>query len=414
MARKSRTGDGDVTVKISTGKTPKPARDAREEKERQGLFDKIDELRAQGQASNSKYLVRLYRVNPLTKNDDYLDPIPVEECSIDYVKQRYGGGEYKGRFVDAKTQKYIEGGGIWSFSIAGAARADANGTNGGGLTQADVALAEMKGTLAAMKDRPATAGDPAAMAISIATAMATVMTTAMAAMGKMVSAQPAAPQGDLIGTIAGVLDLLDRRGGNGGGEGNDSGLGLKMVDAMITGFREISAAQRAGGAPARRVVGHIDERGATRTPPASPAATPPTEPAPATAPEATVKLQQPETGSVVDVTKLKPYITQLVDLAKKDRDPSLYAAVMLDGLDMKLPQVIAFLEEQRTPEDRQRLQVNLLGAFPETAPYAGWFDQFFTALWAELDDVDNNDNPSGAPPRTAAGDTGGHDDTTMH
>lgn len=385
-------GEG-IDIRIAPRKPPRKSKFDREaERLEDDASEKISRMKSE-LGAGAGFTVCLWRYNDLVRDDERLLPdIPLEDWNgADGVFTLYGGGRYTAKVRNPKGEWVANG--KSTFRLAGAPRS----TNPAATGMADVALAEMKGRLEAMTAAKPASGDAGAMAVQIATAISTSMMTGMTMMAKMFGNQNGAPQKDPLELVAGVLDLTDRLRGNGGGDGGGGGGGmdvvaLKLVDNMLTGLRELAQAQRGQPRPPAKVIASIGPGAPPADTPPAPASEKPAAAAP------TVQHQEVGQGGPVNLSLLTPYIDQLVTLAQRDKDPDLYAAVLLDQLGDKLPPVVKFLEEERSDEERAQIQAAILNAFPQTATYAGWFEAFFESLWATIDGEDDAPPDSNQPP----------------
>jgi hypothetical protein len=93
------------------------------------------------------------------------------------------------------------------------------------------------------------------------------------------------------------------------------------------------------------------------------------DPMPATAPQWLVRI--------------RPFIPQLVGLAREGADPELYARVVVDLMDRKLSAAEVGAIEEAAQQDGF-VESLMAGLPPSTAPFTAWFQRLAVALRAEL------------------------------
>jgi hypothetical protein len=360
-------------------------RPTREEKNRAELFDSLESLK-RDLSPDAGFTVRVWRYSNAYKGDEYLGSMALADFTLDAVAERYGGGAYSWRAVHPSGQ-YVKADpathGTQRFNIAGPARY----TDGsGGPAPASTPGGEMRFVLDLLKDlaldrTKEKGGGIGDVAVQMATAMATIQATTMQTMLTAMKGTGGGTTADLMENVTAVLELADKLKGDGGG-GSDPLL-AGMLATAARALEHVADSQRASG---RAPLAHHAALALMAGAP------------PAAQPVAPQEDAEQMTPAPAVLAPLAPYIVQLVKLAERDRDPELYADVLIDQLSDH-PLILGYLDGRRTPGDRAALQSQIAAAFPATQPHAAWFAELWTALWAALDaEPDNGERAAGSTP----------------
>lgn len=326
------------------------------------IAEKLGALRA-SLTDRSGLEVRVWRYNNAERDYEYLNPIRLEDfAGIETVRQLFGGGKYYVRVAETDGGRFVAApgiGGRFEFIVGGPPRhPDAQPTGGGVM---EVQLAELRASVQRLTEklaeRPnAPATDPGAIAAQMAAAFAGVQSATLKAAGDMFGRNSAPREAsDPFSMIEAILALAERIG-NKGGEGSDP-LAMAVLQIGQRAFDNIEQAR----AEQRR----LTDGGAAAT----------------------------NGGGSMNVRALAPMIKQLVGLAKGDKDPELYADVLLDQLS-DYPAVLAELRNRTAPEQRAELQNAIAAAFPDVRTYAGWFDNLWAHVWARFDEPPEEVTPA--------------------
>ena len=318
--------------------------------------------------------VQLWRLSDRGAKPRYITRVPVAEFSLDWVRDEFGGGDYRARVVDARNSVRRQ----VTFSIAGAPREDA--APKGAATPGDARIDRLERALEALARNMAQApaalppvADPLAMALKIIEAMRPMM------------APPPPPAG--AGDAAGMFALFNQM------------LDLRERIAESAEPREVSgiaAVVEKGVAPLadlyRRKL-DLDERTMMRR--AQPSAPQPAQPAHNQAPAVhggTAPVQTaPAPLADPIAARLAAQIpavarAYLASVARADKDPSLYADVVLDALPASL------VAELPALLDAPDFAARLVGAVPEWRASAPWFGRLADEMRAALRDDDDDDD----------------------
>lgn len=286
---------------------------------------------------------------------DYCTKIPVNEFDLEAVKREFGGGIYRGQVKQGTGQMVRQ----FTFSIESrfvpqAFQQPAAGPGAQAIALQEEAMENRKlfrDLLLALAARPA-GGNDLDTAIKLATLLkgdstsggATVRDLlAMFQQGMQLGADRQPLSDSFGGVVSAASPLLNAI--------------AKNLEAQVEERRRVLG----GGAPVRE---------SSVQGPLSPAGGPPrTE-------------SGPVSGPYSWLGKVQPYFAQLVNLAKLDKDPELYADVVLDQLP---DEFVAELEE--AAKDPAFVQ-EVLSRVSEARMYRGWFEAFLTRLRAQLLDED--------------------------
>lgn len=322
------------------------------------LSEQLQRLLAQYQPDGG-YRVRVDRKNPSTRQLEYLGTVDLSYQLEDDTKAEWGGGEYRGRIVNPRGE-YQES---IRYAIAGPAKtapvpALADPVVAPRESHTDTLLREVIASNRAIADALREQGrarteDPVESFTKVATAFKSVFGNG----GRSDTT-------DTIALVDRVLGLRDRILEN--GERPESELGkivkdgvLPLVDLArekIQSDKEIQMARlrtTSSNAP-------LD-------------------------PVARLALRIPAIARAF-----------LIQQAKADADPMLYAEVALDQLPGDVQDVLPLLVVQ--PDFTEKL----ITAIPAFAPYADWFSRFVDAMRANLSEDDTDSEPVGGAQGDAA------------
>lgn len=325
----------------------------------------IAELRGMGAGEGFKY-----RVNKVSgkqgEPQGYCATYDAGELSLDTIREQFGGGKYRIRVVDQagqyKGNATVEIVGLPKVA-APAAPVAAPAQDLGGIAQIIASLKPVA---------PATDGGDRLM---------TMILAMMENQGKMIAAMSAASKGP---SVAEILAIVNAKGGGGGDKSPTELLleGLKLGRELAGdggGSSELDVANKGLDVLASFAANHATQPAA----PAAPVARPARLPAPAAA--AVTALAQPggqDVGIMQKINWLKAQTANLVRQAARDKDPELYAEVMLDNLP-------PFISAQ---EIRERLgaadAVQQLAALnSDVLRFSEWFEDFRTEVVRMLDEA---------------------------
>lgn len=283
---------------------------------------------------------------------DYVTTVAAREFSVEAIKREYGGGRYKAVTLD-RSKKYVRGGThIFNIDKMFKPQPKADATPEGAPARAP---SSEFAQLSAKVDQLAgllVAQNSAKESLDMALKIAAVMRGASA---------PAMSPDTIFNT---ATRLVEFSRGLGGGEGGGGG-GDNDEDVYAVAVREL----------VKPVAGLIQSEVERRTRlrvlnPAKPAA--------------------PAAGEVQDmaglpawVVQLRPYMPQLLSLARENADPELYADVVYDLLERKLP--AAQLQAVEVAAADAGFVDTILSALPAPCkPFANWFRSLATGLKATL------------------------------
>lgn len=306
--------------------------------------------------------VKVWRYSDERGSYEYVRLIPAAEFNEERLQQRYGGGQYRGDVIDGAGRHL---GSVPPFAIAGDA----------------LALRPAPGAAAA-----AAAPDVASQLAPMFAALIDGQRAIAEALARVGTAQPAAAGIDQVVAIARALrDLAPAPAAAAAGATTPAGTPLAQVRELLQVSELLG---RGSNAPdwallvregVQPVVGlmreHInlsrEQMHLRRRPPAAPAAAAAAAPAPAGAALATAAGDPlaPLLGA------LSPWARSfLLDCAASDKDPALYAELVLDKLPGEvfdaLPQLLA------APDVGARV----VALVPEWEPFRDWFVQLVDAL----------------------------------
>lgn len=292
-----------------------------------------------GQIDDAEATVTIKRRNPDDANEwDYLTRIPARQFSLEKIKAEFGGGEYRVTVADRRNRLVRGGPRIFridrSFRPLVVAAAPA-------VAPAAVAspeVAALRAELAAVRAK-LDANTSTKEMFDMALRIATVMNGRAPAPGLGTS--------DVFRTATELIEFSKGLGGGGGGGGDGEGGAVReLVHAIVPILKdEAEKRLRRGKAPT--------------------AALPPGGTTVAT------------TGTWTDY--IRPYVPQLLGLAKENADPALYADVVYDLMERKMP--AARLQEIAGAAQKDDFVDVVLAALPSQAgQYAPWFKELVTNL----------------------------------
>lgn len=316
--------------------------------------------------------VVLTRQNDRTPTQwDYMGRIPAAEFSVEAVKTEHGGGNYRARVINDRN-KYVRGG-SYVFSIDARFRPQAAAPV---ATSAPVSeLTEikelLKTTLLALATRnTAPTADPFDLALR------------MVALTKDAHPPAALATADVLATFREGLKLgrdVSAATAGGGGEGPSDfasamGAAAPLLGAIAESVKTEVEMKR------RRLLASPASR------PAAPAA--PAAPGPSLPPaDATVRP--------LWMQRVRPYVPQLVALARGRKDAALYADLTLDQIDE-----VTYAEIRDAAQAPEFVDA-AMAAFPElaAADVATWAREFLGHIRAALTgpDDDAGDGATEAP-----------------
>lgn len=347
----------------------------------------IDEVCAQ--LADQRASVRIYR--RVDNRDTYCENQPLETFAagdgIEFVKNKYGGGEYKAQFISngriAKTVRFsidkrIKG------SIEAAPEAQTDNTT--------LKLAEMISSKG--NDVPAMMGT----FLQVIQQQNSQMLQVLAAMGNKSN-----PIKDFAPLAASLVPLFSKLI-----ESRAQDSTLKSIEA-IARIKELFAPVDGGGGSDDMggqlvkllgpiVAAKMASAGAPTAPPAAPVETPASLPAPAPAPTAPAEPSSDDPMFIKSkvIEFVRGQLPALNAAAKKDSDPGSYADVLADQLDDQPAIVIqTFLDVLAAPDWRKQF-------FGDAALInEKWFADFRKAF-ADAYEIELAEEPAGPVPITIA------------
>lgn len=284
-----------------------------------GERDEIADLLA-SLGEGTGYRVRLERRDARGESGDYLGTIDLTPELLDDVRERWGGGKYRGRVVDARgTYRRA-----LTFGIAGAPRDDAAAATPGGddrLDRLERIVKELATAMTTQHAPPAAPVDTLAQFAAMAKILGDLRPAPVAA------ATPAGSFAEQIQAFVAVQQMIEKASG-----GRDSG-GMDvaaLVDRGLTPLvgvvsKKLDNDARALALQEKRTLGA----------PAPAALAPALTPAPAaSAPAPEDSSTMPQRPELAQILSQVPDLARawLAGLADKDSDPTLYADVVLDAL----------------------------------------------------------------------------------
>lgn len=270
---------------------------------------------------------------------DYCAKIPVPEFDLDSIKREFGGGVYRCRVIDAKGA-FVRG---FNFSIdarfqpqpivgtvqgPGAAAIEAQEWRG---MFKDLVMAMIAGRGAVSQTDPLEAGLKIAALVTGA-------------------AQHSSPAKEMLDVFLKGMDLAEKR----------------VVPTDSFGSM-VHAASPLFSALADNIRAQIEQKRLRQLHPSPAAPAPPAAPTDPTMPPVA-------TGPYAWLAQVGPYVAQLTLLAQADKDPALYADLVLDQLPEPVYEAIA--ESAKDP----RFVEEVVNRVPEARMYSAWFRQFLTHL----------------------------------
>jgi hypothetical protein len=310
--------------------------------------DVIAELRGMGAGDGYRY-----RVNKLSgkpgEASGYCATYDAGDLSLDAIREQFGGGKYRIRVVD-QGGKYI---GNATVEIVGLPKPAAPVTPAAAPVHDLGGIAEI---IAAMR--------PPAPDAAAGDRVTTMLLAMMENQGKMFQAMMSRDKGP---SITEILALVQNKGGGDKSQVELLLEGLKLGRELggDGGGSELDVANKG-----LDVLGQLIAQKQTEQAPAVPMA-PRALPAPATAATPAAPAGGQDMGLIQKLNWLRAQATALVGQAKRQKNPELYAEVMLDNLP---PFITAEEILQRLQAPDAVAQLAQLNA--EVSQYAEWFEDF--------------------------------------
>jgi hypothetical protein len=280
---------------------------------------------------------------------DYLGTVALDANLFDEVKNRWGGGKFRARVSDSNA-KYVRS---ITFGIAGLPR-DRDASTPQDQTPG---LTRLEGVVAAMADGMKALTAQLALVAHPKSNVAEFAEIAKVIRDLTPPPAPASSPVDMFAQFNQMLELRDRIAHDVDSDGREprDGLGMivdKGIDKIVPLLsRKMDLDEKAAGVTREKT-----KRRAATTPAALPSD-----------PVAAMATKIPNVARV-----------WLADCAKKDKDPSLYADVVLDSLP---DTVYAQLPDLLGNED---FAARLCAAVPQFAVYPAWFAKLADALRTAL------------------------------
>lgn len=359
-----------------------------------GEDDALAELRGIGAGGDYRYTVSRVSAEP-GKKAGYCKTYTVGDLSLDGIREEFGGGKYKIRVIDAagkyKAQTTVDIVDLPKPAAAAPAAPVAAGPDlsgiaailsavkpgeGGGLSQIlTMMMAQQSETtkmIVALMQRPQET---------------TKLTDILALIN---ASKDNAPKSDGVDTLLKGIELGKTLAG-GGGDGDDmlgiAGKGLDLLAPLIK--REAAApAQPAAAVPVVR-----------RLPAPSPDVAPgrPVQPAQPVQPvqheESAAAVEGGDVSIIQQIQWIKKQLAVLVVQASRQKDPELYAEVMLDNLP---PFITA--EDINQHIGAENALDKLATLDPRVTQFRPWFEEFRTAVINFLADTGEDDEPEAPDP----------------
>ena len=316
--------------------------------------DVIAELRGIGAGDGLRYRVSKVSGKP-GEAAGYCATYDAGDLSLDAIREQFGGGKYRIRVVDMAGQYK----GNATVDIVGLPKIAAPSAPAAPPPQDYNGIASIIEAL--KKGQPAPDGNNATM---------TLMLGMIENQGKMFQAMMTANKGP---SVAEILAIVNAQGGGGNSKSS--------VDLLLEGVKLARELGGGGGGEdsmtsvAKEGLGIlgqlIEQRGAPAAQHSAPRLPPPAAGAVAAAPVAVIQPEGGNVGILEKINWLKRQTAGLVLQASRDKDPELYAEVMLDNLP-------PFISPQ---EILQRLSaadaVDQLAALnSDVLQHREWFDDF--------------------------------------
>lgn len=338
------------------------------------------------QVADEAATVQIKRWNPNPDDPgkpwDYITTVAARDFNLEAIKREFGGGRYKATTLD-RAKKYVRGG-QHLFNVdrmfkpaPKEAAPEATPAAGKAAVSSDVAALVAKvDQLAALVAANNSTKETLDYALKIAAVMG----------GR---AQGGASPDAIFTTATKLIEFSRTLGG--GGEGG--GGGGEEVDPYAVAIRELVK-------PVASLIQSEVERRAARE-----RVAPGARPAQLTTGEGATVTVPPW------VVQLRPYLPQLLTLARDNADPALYADVVFDVMERRLPAAqLAAITDAAAAEG---FTDTVLGALPPACvPFKEWFRVLVVNLKATLvapsspggdDDDDDNEAPLGAAPTETRG-----------
>lgn len=350
-----------------------------EDEERVPVLDEADEQEQDdiegviSQVADEAATVQVKRWNPAPDDPgkpwDYITTVAAREFNLEAIKREYGGGRYKAVTLD-RSRRYVKGG-THLFSIdkmfkPAPPRIEAPLAAGAPVNPDVTALRDEVRNLAALLQAQSSTKDTLDLALKIAAVMG----------GK-------AAAGIGPDTVFNIFEkgLEFSRKLGGGDYGDDDDRPRTDDDVYATAIKELVRPV------ASLIQSEVERRAKLQGP---------------------VRVALPP-GGPSWVAQLRPFIPQLLTLARENADPELYADVVYDLMERKLPAAQLHVVEGAATE--AGFVDSVVTALPAPcAPFTGWFRSLAEHLKAAMtappspgdDDDDDDDRPrtSDDTPRT--------------
>lgn len=317
---------------------------------------------------SSDRAVSLWRVNERGRAA-YLRRMPGSEFDLDEIRDRDGGGLYELRAhgPDNRIERQVR------FAIEGAPKARA--TDAGELSRVD----RLEGMLAQLLERqaasPAPTVDPLVMALKIVEVMKPAAAPAVVA--------PASDPIALFTLFDKMLDVRERIAGDVEPAPPPSAL-ERIAEPMM------NLLGRAADANDQQMKRRTARPAAPA--PTTPAPSPTVAPAPGAEAAAVAAVSAAPADPLAQLAQRVPAIARgyLASCARGDKDPALYADVVLDALpDDVVQQLPALLAGDDAA-------ARLCALIPQWTPYPGWIGELVQAIRAALAEDDAPDGGAAA------------------
>jgi hypothetical protein len=330
------------------------------------------------QVADEAATVQVKRWNPAPDDParpwDYVTTVAAREFSVETIKREYGGGRYKAVTLD-RSKKYVRGG-THIFNIDKMFKPQLSAPPGGTPPEPQarssspevVALAAKVDNLVTLLQAHNSTKETLDMALKIAAVMGGGAARGMAPDTLFTTATK------LIEFSRGLAG--DGVGGGGGGADNDDDLYATAVKELV---KPIAAL----------IQSEVEQRSRVRLlNPSKPAALPAGEP---------VNMA----GLPPWVVQLRPFIPQLLTLARENADPELYADVVYDLMERKLP-TAQLQAVEAAAADAAFVDTVLAALPPPCVPFKEWFralaSNLKAAMTAPPSPGDDDEEEEGATP----------------
>lgn len=372
------------------------------------IFRAIEEMRG-----SQGTVVVIVKLSP-AEEAGICDNIPVAEFTIDELKRRYGVGSYRVRMRGPKG--WIPGGGNVKISNAGTRSKEAGAHSGGDFqtfleyTQRQEAerksrtddwiklvLAAVAPIIAAWLSRPSSQGpDIAALVTALKPAPGPSLADLSTAMVNMKTmTEPKEANGSMVDTIFKAFEFAQSMGGEkeGAGPGGSSWVDvirdlIKAAPEAIKPMLEARMAAMQAGQPVRQVPPQIP------TAPTAAASTPVQNPSPGTnfvGPAANTPNSETDMMSAF-MPLVKVNLSKVANWAEKDRDPAVYAEVLIDELPDNFGAYIPLTDVLNHLNNEQWFEI-ICGIEPRLQPHREWCDECRLAVIEVMKSIETDVTP---------------------